>query len=328
MLNSPVLELVILLSFTYFMGSLILSAINEALAGWLRLRQGQLQKALESMFFEAGWKSFIRTQFIRSPNIQALMKRKGRYPAYISAPNFVQAVIQIIGPANYTKDTLSLAINENAVIPEQFKRVLLGILARAGGNLDEFEKRLEDFYTNVMDRATGWYKRKIRRILLFIGFVLSVILNLDTVKIVNDALKDQNRLSQTIDKITAQLSNVSLRNDSISIKDSAGIIIYEVSGRPDTTLGRNDADLKKLFAENEGLKVIYEQATGYRLGYDNTADFKRQWKENFWKKLLGVFITAFALQLSSNYWFDLMNKAVNIRAVGTKPRDKPENKPK
>lgn len=39
MFNSPVLDLVILLSFTYFIGSLILSAINEAIAGAFRLRQ-------------------------------------------------------------------------------------------------------------------------------------------------------------------------------------------------------------------------------------------------------------------------------------------------
>jgi len=326
MLNSPVLELVILLSFTYFIGSLILSAINEALAGWLRLRQEQLQKALESMFFEADWKSFIRTQFIKCPNIQALMKRKGRYPAYISSTNFVQAVIEIVGPGNYTKETLSTAINESNVIPAQFKQVLLGILARAGGDLDEFEKRLEDFYTNVMDRATGWYKRKIRRILLFLGIILCVLLNLDTVKIVNDALKDQNRLSQTVDKITAQLSNISLQNDSISIKDSAGVIVYKVSGRPDTILNKDSTDFRKLFRQNEGLKVVYEQATGYRLGYDDTADFKKQWKGGFWKKLLGVLITAFALQLGSNYWFDLMNKAVNIRAVGRRPDDRHDKK--
>jgi len=36
MFNSPVLDLVILLTFIYFTGSLILSAINEAIAGALR----------------------------------------------------------------------------------------------------------------------------------------------------------------------------------------------------------------------------------------------------------------------------------------------------
>jgi hypothetical protein len=50
MFSSPVLDLVILLSFIYFTGSLILSTINEAIAGSLRLRPGQLETTLQNLF--------------------------------------------------------------------------------------------------------------------------------------------------------------------------------------------------------------------------------------------------------------------------------------
>lgn len=66
MFESPVIDLAILLSLTYFVASLLLSAINETLVnGFLRLRQTNLKTAFENLLLgksdaeRDAWKKFV-----------------------------------------------------------------------------------------------------------------------------------------------------------------------------------------------------------------------------------------------------------------------------
>ena len=86
--------------------------------------------------------------------------------------------------------------------------------------------------------------------------------------------------------------------------------------------------------------ALYNNMGGYQMGYTWWDQFWNEWVGRsidpdpatkhtyedcvgvFLLKILGLLLTAFALQLGSNYWFDLLNKAVNLRATGKKPNDK------
>lgn len=319
MFNSPVLDLVILLSFTYFIGSLILSAINEAIAGTLRLRQKDLGKALENLFFDPKWKMFVKNTLLKSPQLQSLMKRQDRMPAYIPASNFVLALEENLDQDEYAKGVfkpkvVNIPTNQN-LLPDVILTVMQTIwnqsdTTEAKSRKEEFETKLEEFYNNAMNRTTGWYKRRIRRILLVVGLILAFVLNIDTIEIVNNALKDKTQLSKTVDNITANLPKSGALNQTVTVKDTSGNVVIN------TSIAATTDSIKKL-------QIIYENTTGYSLGYN---DFHKQWKGHFWIKLLGLLITAFALQMGSNYWFDLMNKAVNIRAAGKKPVEKDSTK--
>lgn len=50
------------------------------------------------------------------------------------------------------------------------------------------------------------------------------------------------------------------------------------------------------------------------------------WPQAFFKKTTGILLTTFALSLGAPFWFDMLNKLVNIRAAG-KP-EKPEERKK
>src|SRR5215831_10158138 len=135
MFNSSVLDLIILLAFTYFVGSLLLSSINESITQGLRsLRQTHLKAAIENLLFDEKWKGFVQNTLMKSPQILSLMKDKNTYPAYIPANNFVLAVIEQINPEEYTSDKIQNAIEQSA-LPEQFKKVLKTIATKATGNL-------------------------------------------------------------------------------------------------------------------------------------------------------------------------------------------------
>ncbi|MDB5120275.1 MAG: hypothetical protein JWN56_1493 [Sphingobacteriales bacterium] len=318
MLNSPVIDLVILLSFTYFIGSLILSAINEAIAGGLRLRPKRLKFALENMFFGSDWKPFVKNKLAKSQHIESLMKSPGRYPAYLPSKSFVLAIIQQLrkvgenGGFNYTDGTsLSLKISQVEGIPYCLKQILIDFAVQVEANyadknkqIQEFEKHIEEIFNSAMDRAGGWYKRKTRSTLLALALILSIVLNIDTIKIINDALADKQKLSKAIDNISAKIPELE-KLQSISITDSSMIITR-------ASLEASGDNVNKII-------VKYNQTTGYTLGYQN---FMKEWSEGFFLKVVGILITAFALQLGSNYWFDMLNKAVNIRAAGKRPDEK------
>jgi hypothetical protein len=313
MFNSPVLDLVILLSFTYFIGSLILSAINEAIAGALRLRQKDLEKALYKFFFDPQWRAFVKNKFLKSPHIQSLMKAKGRIPAYIPARNFIMALLENVDPPAYKDGDFSNERLLKAGLPPEVIRVIESISKQVSyiedktERIKEFENRLEEFYNNTMDRVTGWYKKRVRKILLVVGLTLAITLNMDTIKIANDALKDPDKLSRAVDNISANLSRLDSLKGTITVTDTAAIV-----------------DLSNLQNKGKDLRIEYQKTSGFSLGYKDTQDFREQWRNHFWKKLLGILLTAFALQLGANYWFELMTKAVNVRAAGKRPDDKPK----
>jgi hypothetical protein len=317
MFNSPVLDLVIFLSFTYFIGSLILSAINEAIAGAFRLRQIDLEKGLNKLFFDPQWKRFLKTTVLKSPHIQSLMKKKDQIPAYIPARNFIMALTENIDPLAYKIGEFSHRTISDPGLPQDVLKVFetiskqVSYIEDKSERVKEFELRLEEFYNNTMDRVTGWYKRRIRKILLVTAIILAIILNLDTIKIANDALKDPDKLSKAVDNISANLSKLdTLRATTINVSDTSVKVGFDT-----------------LSAKAKRLEIVYEKTSGFSLGYRDKKDFHEQWK-HFWKKLLGILLTAFALQLGANYWFELMTKAVNVRAAGKRPDDKPkENKP-
>jgi hypothetical protein len=329
MFNSPILNLVILLSFTYFIGSLMLSAIHESIAAGLKVRGRDLKKTLQNLLNDPQWTAFVKGSIFKSQHIQSLMNNAKQFPSYIPAQNFVLTIIEQIGHGSYTAANITAGI-ANSPLPASMKQVLNDLWQQAGSSvtatqtqLAAFETRLENYYNNAMERATGWYKRKTRRMLLVIGFLLAALLNIDTIKITNDALNDKNKLVETVDNIVKLMPDLK-PGEAIAITvgaDTAEIAVTTDSSaviKPDSVIKAGGEKIKKL-------QFVYNETGGYQMGYKTGKYFNDWWDKNgngpkvLFFKLLGLLITCFALQLGSNYWFDLLNKTVNMRATGKKP---------
>jgi len=79
-------------------------------------------------------------------------------------------------------------------------------------------------------------------------------------------------------------------------------------------------------------KVIVQlKDAGTGLGYTSWPEAQAMWFSSFagfMMKLLGIFITTLAIRLGAPYWFDILNKAVNIRGAGPKPDEDKKGKSK
>ncbi|HTE25565.1 hypothetical protein [Flavitalea sp.] len=237
MFNNVVLDVFMGLIFIYLLYSLLASIVQEFIAGRLNLRARMLQKAIRRMledhasptgnafqrstfynyFFELVenirrfFKPFrdnelFARKFYNQPGIKYLGEDKAfSKPAYLRPQNFSFTIIRLLrGPdydgstqneAELIKNTLDKnTLNITAETLYQFR----SLFADARQDVSEFRNRLDEWFDETMQRTNGWYKQQTQTILLFIGFFIAVIFNVDTVAITKILSKDKKVREQIV----------------------------------------------------------------------------------------------------------------------------------
>jgi len=83
-------------------------------------------------------------------------------------------------------------------------KALLGrILGESNKSLAKFKFDIEAWYDDVMNRASGWYKRKVQITLLVLGFAISVAFNADTFSIARKLSTDPEARAKLVEMAVA-----------------------------------------------------------------------------------------------------------------------------
>ncbi|HWZ23526.1 MAG TPA: hypothetical protein VNW06_12775 [Cytophagaceae bacterium] len=333
MLNSPILDIAITLSFIYFMISLIVSSLNEFIYSFISRRGTMLKKSIEDLFFDQGdWKKFAQEKLFTNPQIQSLQKKVNQFPSYIPSKNFATALLD-----TFRKDGQILEMNsirkelldQNSLLPEQLKISLLSMFERAQGDLNSFQAEIETFYNNAMDRVAGWYKRETTYVIFGIAFILCVSGNIDTTNIVKQLWGDPGKREAATNQITSAVRGISYdttlhKFSNLDSNSFAGISASYETIVQDTV----DHSNKKITVNiDNGMKAGKTLATsGIPIGWtkENSISLSTP-KASLMVKLIGWLITALAVMLGAPFWFDLMNKFISLRGSGKKP-DTDDNK--
>jgi hypothetical protein len=334
MFNSPILDLALALCFMYFILGLIVSTVHEFIYSVLGSKRSKyLKDAINSLFFDQGWKTLAANIFSNS-NIQALKSQskngKTQEPSYIPAKSFAYALLDQFRSGNNLLDMNQIRAiltddqkAANAGISGDVRKVLLSLFERAQGDLQQFQKHIETFFNDAMDRASGIYKRSTQKAILVISLVVAVGLNADTINTSKTLWSNPNALKKTADNITDVVNHIKNDSGKITINATGDSVIINTS--LDTTVLSKDTT-----KSSERLRVIDKQVlllknTGIPIGWtkDNLP------ANDFWGilvKIVGLILTALALMLGAPFWFDMINKIVNIRGTGKKPDDTNTNK--
>ena len=219
------------------------------------------------------------------PLIESLSPPNSK-PSYIPSRTFALALLDLIAPA--TADgtrTLADLKTGMATLPEPLQRTLTTLLEESQHDVERLKTQIEIWFNNGMDRASGWYKRKTQWIQFFLGLSLVILLNIDSVHI-----------GRTLLAVNSPLR--------ASLVESAKSFVAQPGGT------------------NRPIKDVVEAIS--------TVSLPIGWSE-FPKPdqlpivLLGWLITAFAVSLGAPFWFDLLNKFVNVRASGKAPEEQPKS---
>ena len=238
-------------------------------------------------------------------------------PSYLSSSSFRSILFNVILSGKGEKD-LQQCINE--LEDPDLQKVLNQFLQDANGNLDKFKERIEGWYNDVMDRASGWYKRYTQKILVFVGVVIAVVFNADTIAIYQRLESDPETLQQIVSIAESYANaNEEFNPDArlMPISDSTVvdtvIQLDPITQEVDSSLVAFNQSLAEVrsYLQNE----INAVKAPLGMGWENFDYVNADWIEWLYK-ILGWTITALAISLGAPFWFDLLKKIVNIRAAG------------
>lgn len=291
-----ILTVVIGLIFVLLLLSLLATTIMELLASGLGLRGKNLEKALKNILATTDEDDKLLQDFKDNSLYKQLSYHYGkqRYsPSYLSDKSFQSILFDVILKGEGF-DHLNEKIGE--IENEDLKNVLGQLLKEANEDLEGFKEKVREWYNDIMDRASGWYKRNTQKILVVVGIAIAVIFNADTITIYQRLEKDPETLSQIV-----------VAAESYVNSDS------QVISQADIEMKQSLEQLKS--AVREEIEAI-ESPLG--LGWSN-ANFKDLDGAGWAIKILGWIVTALAISLGAPFWFDLLQSLVNVRGSGNKP---------
>jgi hypothetical protein len=295
--NSTTLDVIIGLIFIYLLLAIICTTVNEWVVGWLGLRSKNLQSSIKQLLDsqkgvggdDADW--FLH-QFYEHPLITGMFNPEDQsHPSYLPSRTFAAAVVDVVTTG--VPKIVGFGDLESGVkdLPDgNVKKALLALLRNAHGDLASAEKNIENWFDDTMDRASGWYKRKAQRVTVILAVLITILANADTVRIVRTLQQSSTQRAAVFEKAKIRLAQ------------QAG------SASP--------------------LSPDEKTALGGMLGWTHE-DFHGLLKGDAWRMLQILFgwsLTIVAVSMGAPFWFDFLNKLMNVRNAGKKP-EKSETQP-
>ncbi len=306
MFGLETLDVLIGLITVYLVFALACTAIVEAFAAWLNVRSANLEAALGE-FLHGDLKQdqkFINA-FYDHPLVQAVSQGKGGRPSYIPAET-VGRVMQAIVTANGTIASLNDAVEALPGTPEsnRIKGLLAAVLTQAGGDAAAFRKALETHFNTVMDRAAGWVKRRQQIMGLIVSAVLVLGANVDTVGLATSLSANHQARATMLNTASTLLTNA---------KDN----VDQVKANPEATADR----VKEAEEKSKAAKDAFETAASIAQSAGLHFGWKDWWAGNptftdILAKIAGLVVSIFAISLGAPFWFDLLQRFMQVRATG------------
>ena len=285
------------LAFVYVLLSLVCSTIQEWIAGLFRRRAANLRKGILALLQDPA----SVDKLYADPMLKSLMANGVESSlSYLPADRFVDGLLsQFASTALMPDADLEKALQN---VPEKFREPLLVLARRAAGDRDRFLTLVQKWFDDTMDRVTGWYKRESQLIIIAIAVVVTMIVNVDTVKVAMKLYTDPILRENVV-----QLSDAWVANHKDQI----------VNAQP-----QDREQLRKQYGEllntldDTKLPIWWHAKT-----------FGGWWTEfcaAFVHSLPGWIITMIALSLGAPFWFDVLMKLANLRTNGPKPAKQPD----
>jgi hypothetical protein len=339
MAGFQLLDVIIGLVFMYLSLSLICSGINEWIAQLLTSRSRHLEGWLSRFLSDPG----LLSEFLEQPLIKELTNRpyrqqiaqnqlirkvigSGKTPAYIPSRTFVLTLLDIFAPVDSTTGKRSLddirgeitakpqelgsestdrktnlPQNQTAMVDDRSKQATasqkredvrrkLRALIGDAENISTAQKDIETWFDDAMERVSGRYKRRTQVVIFALAIAVSMAMNVDSFRLVSALYRDTTIRAAVVaaaQRTTAQQSGAADTQSPTTNFDQVQRELQQLKLPVGWTDPKQHPDLN----DPLGLGVA----------------------------LLGWLITAFAVSQGAPFWFDTLNKLVNLRSTGEPP---------
>jgi hypothetical protein len=354
----PILEVAIGITFFYLVFALICTTANEAIARWLNKRPKTLEEAIDQLLGSQD----LRNAVLNHPLICTLSREKSKdgktiteTPSYIPPHSFATALLdRLSGAGAPVTDMNAIAANldvelgaagilltdgRQVKIPARTQIALQTIFAKSNGDWNKFHENVEAWYNSTMDRAEGWYKRYIQKQTYLLAAVIVLWVNFDTLQVarrlwVDSALR--NAVVEQARQRTQQAASGDLplaTYDDPEKPDQGKPVQVESGGSAAPLTEHEQALIANITGWERDLQEVHQQIgtasnselEGAKSGRSVRNISLRIWAGWIIMHLLGWTLSLLAISLGAPFWFDVLNRFMNLRNAGRAP-DEPKAK--
>jgi hypothetical protein len=294
----------------------------------------------------------LSDSFYSHPLIKSLA-RPGEHPAYVPSKTFAVTLMDILAKGQSTTGTAEQRIAQIKAsidnLPDSdVKKSLQALLMNGSDSVEQVQEKLEGWFDTSMDRVSGWYKNRVQVWTVVVASVVTILINADTIQIaqklmINPALRDKivqeakNEHASSADPSAPTLTEQQKTDLSgLTGWTSEFRIFHHLNACADQSLRGGqltEADCKSASVE--------------RIKTNPNPEFVAAWNSDsfpgtrllsmvaipwLWTvvptHIVGWLLTAIAASLGAPFWFDILNKFMNVRAAGTSPTEKGTDKSK
>lgn len=317
MLNYPAVDVAIGLVFLFFILALICSGINEAISSSLRWRAQDLERGVWELLRDPGKAGAEATAALeglkKHPLIQPMLYPKNKvggkaaptqhtesgrlktssktdFPSYLPSRTFAAALLGldeatvIAKGVDLRKGMRKLGDSIDAIPSKPVRDALRALLTSAQGDAVVFRHSVEQWYDDHMERVSGWYRRRIQKVLWVLAFVVAVTLNADALQIGKRLWVDPSQRAAIVNQA-----------QSATTKHPAKTL-----GSLPVPLGWHLASARR---DPQGFPIYEQPSMAWALI----------------AKLIGLIMTTVAISFGAPFWFDTLSKLARLRNSGTPP---------
>lgn len=237
MFGIEALDVVIGMIFIYLLFSLFVTIVNEGINSFLQIRAKELRFVITKMLGKSVTKLYedkrlsslsTRSPFLISPFYGA---HKRVLPSEIPTKLFIDIILKEIkkllneaGLKTSNLNELINAFNENVLdqIEQNFtlkdsvldSKIIQEMLLESNSYI-ELKDKIDDWYEDEMLALSDWYKRKLRYVLLGLGFLTAFIFNVDSISIFKTLVNDPSARALVVEQAQTYVDNHQLNEGFI-----------------------------------------------------------------------------------------------------------------
>jgi hypothetical protein len=243
------------------------------------------------------------TQIKTTPVTQG---KRAAFPSYLPSGLFVDTVMHMLKSGEIRKGTVHPDADMEALISDvenpALRTTLEALNQSSRDSGQPFRMRLERWYEDAMDRATGWYRRTAHVMLFLVAFIMAVVCNVDTVHIVTMLTVNPDLRKGLASKATEY---VETQVDKIAKAAAA----QPVTGDPNAQLQAKIEEYNVALKNLDGLGIPLHWGKAEKLYV----------ALNPFMAIVGWLMSAVAATLGANFWFQILGGLVKMRLSGNKP---------
>jgi hypothetical protein len=291
----------------YLGASLFVTVINEFIAQAVNLRGKQLHHSLQMLINDRQVKDLL----MKSPAIRPFFEADAKKaPSYIDPNVLARLLVGGLAVDSQAGGVVKKVGESLGALPDSGLKTQLQALVRTAENSTEgLVTAVSNWAERSLTMLGEGYKRNLQWISFGIGLAVAIGFNLDTIALTERLYRDKDARDAAV-AVGVQIAE---KTDNTYEKCVA---MTPRQRQDDPSCAQVTGLVEAVLGRNKSLGML-------PMGWSPTEIPPIGASSWLWLvKVAGWLLTALALSLGAPFWFDLLNKLVNIRHGMTKPEVK------